>query len=320
QPSIENPYDLRLLKLSKRFDDDELVNLVFAARSDPTWRYKEYELEQALLRIWQRHGNTAEDAFKLLRLNADKRDKNLGNPGLDTCFSYVKTSKQNPDELLFLKLKTRFSDEELARVFAAPKMDKKVKISVWEMENLLRTNWLKGGQTSDDIFKLLKLINDSDKPFENPMLLMWVSYANKPDDEYPFTSMLWVMKKYYSEQTLERMFIQAKQGTGRAKHTASKLENALGRSQGRSADDYFNFLKIDEKGDDIFKDPALDVWVSFVSKNDPDEFAVFSVLRKHFGDLDLARMLSYAVVQPTSKGFLKAILLPTCGSYNSRSG
>ncbi|KAF1779542.1 hypothetical protein GQ600_10942 [Phytophthora cactorum] len=100
------------------------------------------------------------------------------------------------------------------------------------------------------------------------------------------------MTKYYGDERLET----------RAKYSATttslalKLEQEMWMSQSKTADDVFNYLKLDKKGGDIFEDSALSTWVSYVNKLNkykerPDEFAVISILEKRFDYLDLARML-----------------------------
>ncbi|KAG6942404.1 hypothetical protein JG687_00019086 [Phytophthora cactorum] len=107
------------------------------------------------------------------------------------------------------------------------------------------------------------------------------------------------MKKYYSDERLEEIFVQAKNNIF-TRGLAIKLEQEMWRSQGQTADDLYNFLKLDKKGFyDLFEGPAVVTWVSYATKlgnlkEHPVQFVVISELEKRFNYLDLARMLDYA--------------------------
>ncbi|KAG6949822.1 hypothetical protein JG688_00014479, partial [Phytophthora aleatoria] len=217
---------------------------------------------------WLSNGKTVDDAITLLRLNTGEGGELLKNPALSTWFSYVKMTKQNPDELSFLKLKTRFSDEELATMIAVTR-DAKAWIYLEGLARVQLNNWLRMDKTADGIFSVLKLNKEGDTLFESPK-----------------------MTKYYGDERLETRAKDSATTTS----LALKLEQEMWMSQSKTADDVFNYLKLDKKGGDIFEDSALSTWVSYVNKLNkykerPDEFAVISILEKRFDYLDLARML-----------------------------
>ncbi|OWZ10940.1 hypothetical protein PHMEG_00016112 [Phytophthora megakarya] len=78
---------------------------------------------------------------------------------------------------------------------------------------------------------------------------------------------------------------------------ADKLQEEAWRSGGKSADDIFKLLKLDEKKEKFFESTMLGTWVSYVTmlekfKVKSDEFVVIRYLEKKFGDMNLACMLS----------------------------
>ncbi|KAG6954864.1 hypothetical protein JG688_00012150 [Phytophthora aleatoria] len=80
---------------------------------------------------------------------------------------------------------------------------------------------------------------------------------------------------------------------------ASNLEEQMWRSEGKTADNLFKSLKLDEKGGDLFESPVLGTWVSYINRlntyeKHPDEFAVIIELEKRFDYVDLARILGKA--------------------------
>ncbi|KAG3230697.1 hypothetical protein PI124_g24206, partial [Phytophthora idaei] len=96
-------------------------------------------------------------------------------------------STQNPEEMLFLELKTRFSDGNLAKVLVVAARGANSKNFVHALEEMQRNYWLKGGGgTVDDIFNLLKLSENS--------------------DELMFS----VIKKHYDDDILDKLFVEAK--------------------------------------------------------------------------------------------------------------
>ncbi|KAF1779539.1 hypothetical protein GQ600_10939 [Phytophthora cactorum] len=114
------------------------------------------KVERAQLINWLSNGKTVDDAITLLRLNTGEGGELLKNPALSTWFSYVKMTKQNPDELSFLKLKTRFSDEELATMIAVTR-DAKAWIYLEGLARVQLNNWLRMDKTADGIFNVLIL-------------------------------------------------------------------------------------------------------------------------------------------------------------------
>ncbi|KAG7377373.1 hypothetical protein PHYPSEUDO_011752 [Phytophthora pseudosyringae] len=294
----ENPYELLLSKLRKSYDEAGLAKMLIAAKETTSTAPVARRVEGRQLQNWLSGGKTADDVFKVLRLDIEKGDDLLKNPALTTWFSYVRMQNHDPDKLLILKLKTRYSDETLAKMFIAARTNSNTKISVGRLEEALLASWIRGDKTADDMFNVLKLNKDGTL-FESPTLGTWVSYVTKLDKENPDEVMLLVMKKHYGDAKLEKMFDQAKK-SATTKDFASRLKEELWRSQGKTTDDVFSILKLDKDGDKLFTSPMFSTWVSYVNrlnklnKKNPDEFAVISDLERRFDYADLGRMLGDA--------------------------
>ncbi|KUF99115.1 Glucan 1 [Phytophthora nicotianae] len=229
----------------KYYDEGELAKRLVAAKADWSSSVSVAKLEQALLNSWLAKEKTAEDAFKILRLSDDIGDDILRNPAVTTWYSYVKMRKQNPDELLFFELKKVLSDERLARTLVAAKKkgNAKIDVSVLEVEQF--KYWLRGGKSADDIFTLLKLNKNGDKLFESPMLNTWVSYVVKLDEKNADELIFVALKNHYGIESVKEMIVQAKTRVT-TENLASKLQEEVWRSTGKTEDDIFNLLKLDK--------------------------------------------------------------------------
>ncbi|KUF85423.1 hypothetical protein AM588_10002793 [Phytophthora nicotianae] len=316
----ENPNHALLLKLRERYDDADLAKMLVAAKNDRSTQVIATHVERAQLESWLNGKKTTEDVFKLLRLNTDTGVDLLKNPALKIWMKYVATSGQNAYQLLLLKLRTKYSDEQLAKILDVAARDSNVRIEVWKLEGAQHNDWLGGRASADSIFKLLKLNKEGEELFKSPILDTWVNYVAKLGKKSMDETMYSVMKKYYSDEKLEEMFAKAKNSIFTRK-LASDLEQEMWRSQGKTADDIFKFLNLDKKDAyKLFDDPKIVTWATYVNrlnslKKIPDDFALISELEKRFDDLDLARMLVYA--HPPEK---RKVLLPSCKNCSSRSG
>lgn len=92
-----------------------------------------------------------------------------------------------------------------------------------------------------------------------------------------------------------KLLIPAKEVAG-TRVVACGLEEALLKdwsAQAKSIDRVFSLLKLKREGTGLFQSPVTAIWASYVTKLD-DETAAFTTLQRHFGDVQLARMLGGA--------------------------
>ncbi|KAI9985558.1 hypothetical protein PInf_004932 [Phytophthora infestans] len=139
----EDPYSLLLSKLVKHYGEYGLSNVLLRAKTDDRTFQVTESIEQALLNKWQNDGKTADDVFKLLKINTDKGDELLENPALSTWMSYVTLEKGDPYNLLLLKLKSRYDEEELAHMLVVTES-----VIARDVEMALLKSWLSKGKTA----------------------------------------------------------------------------------------------------------------------------------------------------------------------------
>ncbi|POM73760.1 ABCF/EF-3b transporter-like protein, partial [Phytophthora palmivora] len=290
----KDPYEMLLFKLAKRYDAEALAIWLRAARDDYRSRSIATGIAEAQQKGWQKNGNSADDVFTLLKLDVEDA-LFLKSPVLDTWTSYVTKLKKDPNQLMFLKLETRYDDEGVAKVLLATKNDYTTRNAATTLENLLFQKWMSKDNSADGIFALLRLNKEGDKLFENPVFTTWESYVAKLDKANPDEAMFSVLKTHYSDQGLVKLVEIAKTNR-RTENIAAKLQEEIWRNQGKTADDIFDLLKLNEKRGEMFATPEFTTWVAFVTKlnklsKSPDEFPAISALTKRFGDVELARML-----------------------------
>ncbi|KAE8975260.1 hypothetical protein PR003_g10879 [Phytophthora rubi] len=164
-----------------------------ASRRSRTTNYHVTGLDEALLKTWVSDGKTADDIFKLLRLDKDG-GKLFESPAFDMWVSYVtKLDKNNPDKLMLSVLKTRYNDDGLQKMIITEQKFPQTKTFAVRMQEQL---WISQDKTADDIFKLLKLDQDGGNLFNCGELSTWGSYVTKlnkldekPDDFAVFSEL-----------------------------------------------------------------------------------------------------------------------------------
>lgn len=95
---------LSTLKMSYK-DDAVLAKMFAAAKESSSTKAIAGKLEQAQMTDWLRNEKSADDVFKLLKLNDDV-DNLLTNPLLSNWVAYVEKLNENPYAILLGKLKS----------------------------------------------------------------------------------------------------------------------------------------------------------------------------------------------------------------------
>nr|KAH7498929.1 RxLR effector protein PSR2 [Phytophthora ramorum] len=278
--------------LVSHFGDEALATLLVAAKQNYKSATVATKLENAQLRNWESAGKTGDDVFDLLKLN-DKGEKLFESPVAATWISYVtKLNTQNSDEVIFSSLKKLFDDEALAKMIAGAKTSASTAATAKKLEQMQLNKWISEGKTADDIFALLKLNNEEGKLLQNTMLATWISYVNL-QGKNPYDMILVKLSTHYDEAGLAKMLVTAKQD-GTASSIVRKLEEVQLKnwlSDGKSADDVYNLLKLDLERGDILKSPMLTTWISYTAKLDEDPYQLLLVkLMKRYDDATLTKM------------------------------
>uniref|UniRef100_H3H527 RxLR effector protein n=1 Tax=Phytophthora ramorum TaxID=164328 RepID=H3H527_PHYRM len=269
----ENPYQLLLVKLMKRYDDATLTKMFVAAKRGRATESIGTKLEEVQLKSWLSDGKTADDVFKLLQLNKDG-DTIFASSVWSVWSSYLtKLDKENADELMFVVLKKHYGgDEGVAKMVGVANKEASTKDIGRKLEEEL---WRSQGKDGDDIFKLLKLDEEGQTFFESPALSTWISYVtklNKLNKQNPgaisqlekrfggdieVARMIGFAKQQASNAVTENVItqlqnVQFKQwlGNGRTLNTISdKMESALFDTRNTKVIlDYSDFLKASAAG------------------------------------------------------------------------
>ncbi|KAG6594232.1 RxLR effector protein [Phytophthora cinnamomi] len=290
----ENPYKLLLSKLHTRYTDMELASMFAVAKQRYTALPIAEGMETAQLNWWMSKKLSADSVFSLLKLD-EEGDKLFQNPLVKTWAAYVrKSDASNSDKSVFLALKTHYGEKDLTEMLIKNGDSLPLAQSLKEVQF---KNWIADGKTANEIFTVLNLQKEGEKTFESGAFSYWTSYVKQIQKGDPDEIMLLVLKKHYDDESLKSMIVAAK-GTPRTKSVASRLEQKLWLSEGKSVENVFKILKLDEKGDDFLKSPELGTWVTYVQKMSnrdkiSDELAI-SMLEREFGASELAMMISSA--------------------------
>ncbi|KAE9275851.1 hypothetical protein PF001_g26404 [Phytophthora fragariae] len=144
------------------------------------------------------------------------------------------------------------------------------------------------------------------------MFSTWESYVTKLDKTNSDKLMLSVLKTGYNDEKLTNMLISA-QKVPRTKSFAVRMQEELWISQDKTAHDVFKLLKLDQEAKNLLDSGELSTWVSYGTKlnkfdDRPDEFAVISYLQERFGDMELAKMISAALIRSDpNKNLMKTL-------------
>ncbi|KAG7375739.1 hypothetical protein PHYPSEUDO_015397 [Phytophthora pseudosyringae] len=179
----------------------------------------------------------------------------------------------------------------------------KAKINTEQLET-----WLKGGHSTDDVFKLLTLDNAADDLLANPQLQAWVNYMKLFNKENPKkqTTLIKTLTSHYGDEGLAKIIETAKQASSTAAIAKRLQTEQIQRwlVQEKSPDDVFTLMKLDKAGDQLFQQPQVVTWAKYVvdfNKAHPGQKkTLFSAVTK-FDDQTLVNMLIAAKNVPSTE-------------------
>ncbi|KAH7487633.1 RxLR effector protein [Phytophthora ramorum] len=155
--------------------------------------------------------------------------------------------------------------------------------------------------TTNKLFKSLQVEGTGDKLFQSAQFEKWattVAKNFKKNPEKAPTSMFSTLANHYGDEALAALLVTAKQNY-QSRTVATKLENAQlqnWESAGKTGDDVFDLLKLNDKGEKLFESPVAATWISYMTKlnaQNSDE-VIFSSLKKLYSDDVLAKMIGGA--------------------------
>lgn len=173
---LKKPNEAMMSVLKTRYGDEALVNMIVVAKQNYHTEAVATKLEGVRLDTWLSNGQTADDIFKLLRLSKEGDDV-FESAMWSTWVSYViQLNKENPDESMFLVLKTHYGDKGLANLIVKAENSATTKTIAAKLQEEV---WRSQAKTGDDVFNLLNLNKKGDSLFASPELSTWISYVTK---------------------------------------------------------------------------------------------------------------------------------------------
>ncbi|EGZ15124.1 hypothetical protein PHYSODRAFT_333395 [Phytophthora sojae] len=164
--------------------------------------------------------------------------------------------------------------------------------------------WLWRKQSTDDIFKKLKLDGGLDAMFSSPKLKTLSTYVDLVNKKNPDkkVSMAGIISKSYGDLALankiEYVLNYPSQKRMAARLSLQQRENW--KAEGKTAEQDFTMMKLDKAGDDLFQTPQLNSWFKYVMYAEKDaNSAMMSVLVSRYGDDGLAKIFLNA--QPRNR-------------------
>ncbi|KAG7385021.1 hypothetical protein PHYPSEUDO_002033 [Phytophthora pseudosyringae] len=170
----------------------------------------------------------------------------------------------------------------------AAKIVQKLQLKWWQLRK----------KSPNDVFTKLKLDKTGGNLFENAGFSKWAAYVTKNSKEAPEMAIFSTLALHYTDDALAKMLLAAKDVEG-TKALATKLEGLQLTNwvqAGKSPDDVFKILMLDQAGAKVFDNPQFVRWTDFVAKANTknSDVAMYVTLGTHYSDDALAAMFAAA--------------------------
>ncbi|KAJ8577802.1 hypothetical protein ON010_g1406 [Phytophthora cinnamomi] len=271
-----DPYGLLFEKMRKaNFEDETIASLLGSAKEDKIAPLIVENIEKILFDTWMTKRQTADEIFTLLRLN--KRNSHLfDTASTDTWVSYVtKLDPEKADEQICNTLRTHYSEHDITEMLAGSRKNLKADLAK-RLEEQQHMSWLDEAITAKETFAKLKLNSQGGKLFESPAFKTWVSYVTKSDAQNADSLILSVLKTSYTDDALAKLLVAAR-ADDNTKAVADKLAKAQLKdwlTNGKTADEVFNLLKLDDDVDNLLKSPLLNAWLAYADQLKENPYAI----------------------------------------------
>ncbi|KAE9006672.1 hypothetical protein PF010_g12763 [Phytophthora fragariae] len=315
--------------LTARYGDEAAANMIAVAKEKGTLETKAIaaKLYSQQVLTWFADAKSADDVFNLLKLD-EAQGPILEKPALKTWIYYATSMGEDPYKIMLSKLNSRYGDDGLAQILVPAKRDKTTKDVAGKLDDLLLKSWQEEKHSADYVFKLLKLDRHEGNVFYTPEFTTWRSFLARLDSKNPDEAMYLLLKARYgdgglkdmmnnADESAETMLVlmketskeelgfteklskmaQLQNDAGTTRVVLARLREEIWRSEGKTADDVFKMLKLNDDLDTVyaaFRKPALGTWASYVTKlhnvdkKNPD---VISILEERFSRWPLASVL-----------------------------
>ncbi|KAF4149639.1 hypothetical protein GN958_ATG01167 [Phytophthora infestans] len=270
---IDDPYNFLLLKLKNHYDDEGLAKFIAAAQKDTSTNSIAVQLKAAQLKYWQSKGLTAEDLFSRLKLNVENGDDFLKNPVVTIWDSYArKTGREDSFDFLLLKLMKHYDDEKLAQLITSAQKEGSVIAKHIKLAQFRRSNRLDAEKKFSD---LGLNAGKEDEFLKNPALSTWVS-----DD---VVGRLLVAVGNDEKLSISRAHVEG-------------LLHKKWHQEGKTAEDIFKLLELDKSGNNLFANPFLSNWNSYLRTiDDKDNYKLMlQAVKTQYDDAKFKKMIDQA--------------------------
>ncbi|KAI9991590.1 hypothetical protein PInf_016880 [Phytophthora infestans] len=150
---------------------------------------------------------------------------------------------------MYTTLGTFYSDDILAKMFAAGKQVDSTKGLATRLEGIQLANWENAGKSAESAFKTLKLDTlPGSQLFESQFINTWASFVTRTHKD-PDAIMVALLKDRYGDETLAKM-IAAATKTERTEKLAVDLRSAQFKT-------WFSQGKTPENVNTLFKTPHV---------------------------------------------------------------
>eukprot|EP00644_Phytophthora_capsici_P003108 jgi/Phyca11/102742/e_gw1.7.224.1 len=193
--------------LQARYNEEKMTDMFMTMRDWWPRNILTDQLEDLLLKTWQRQEKTMDDVFKLLKLE-QQGDSLFSSKLLSTWVSYVAKVETNPYNVVFSKLKSTYGEETLtSMIIQARDMPTADYVGT---EKVLFKDWVKAKYTVRDAFVHLKLKAEGEEVFESTAFSTWMAYAKELERTNADEAVLTVLKERFGDAELPRIIAKAK--------------------------------------------------------------------------------------------------------------
>ena len=152
-------------------------------------------------------------------------------------------------------------------------------------QNLLSLQFLKwkeSEKTADDVFTFLRLKNEENQPFRSPLFSQWVSFVelgHPNDNKAANEDILSTLTNNYREDAkLADVLVAGIEITNTERLAVKLLLIQLEKwlETGKTKEEVFTYLKLEELGEGLFGSPRFLLWVHFFGAYSlPNEYTAY---------------------------------------------
>ncbi|KAI9994720.1 hypothetical protein PInf_011551 [Phytophthora infestans] len=304
-----------LATLATHYGDETLARMLDAAKQVSSTKSTATRLENAQISKWVDDGDaqlnkwladgvSADSVYKLLRIDAEGSNL-LKSPKVNMWMSYLTKLNKDPYDVLLYKVRAHYDDVGLAKMFVLSKKDSSTKVLAEKLETLQLEKWMNNKNSAADVFRILKLNQESTTLLKNPVLTTWVAYVEKLQKN-PYEMLFSAIKaKGFDDVELARLITAAKQDlhTGTVVAKLEKVQLQKWATDGKTSGDLFKYLGLYKAGDKFLDSPVLNNWFSYMEmlRKDPYTMLVHTIRKSGLDEVDLARLVNKAKQDTNSK-------------------